>query len=74
MSLLVTLNHLVINLLINKNWKHETIEFFIYGCSLCCILFVREDEDKQVHSITAFAGYGGAIATADKEIAVAEKL
>lgn len=41
--------------------------------AVVCVIFFScgEDEDKQVHSITAFAGYGGAIATADKEIAVA---
>lgn len=41
--------------------------------AVVCVIFFScgEDEDKQVHSITAFAGYGGATATADKEIAVA---
>ena len=45
---------------------------FLLMAVVCVIFFsCGEDEDKQVHSITAFAGYGGAIATADKEIAVA---
>ena len=45
---------------------------FLLMAVVCVIFFsCGEDEDQQVHSITAFAGYGGAIATADKEIAVA---
>lgn len=52
-----------------KNMKRLS---FLLMAVVCVIFFsCGEDEDKQVHSITAFAGYGGAIATADKEIAVA---
>lgn len=52
-----------------KNMKRLS---FLFMAVVCAVFFsCGEDEDKQVHSITAFAGYGGAIATADKEIAVA---
>ena len=52
-----------------KNMKRLS---FLLMAVVCVIFFsCGEDEDKLVHSITAFAGYGGAIATADKEIAVA---
>ncbi len=45
---------------------------FLLMAVVCVIFFsCGEDEDKQVHSITAFASYGGATATADKEIAAA---
>lgn len=52
-----------------KNMKRLS---FLLMAVVCVIFFsCGEDEDKQGHSITAFTGYGGAIATADKEIAVA---
>ena len=52
-----------------KNMKRLS---FLLMAVVCVVFFsCGEDEDKQVHSITAFAGYGGATATADKEIAAA---
>ncbi|WP_303005866.1 InlB B-repeat-containing protein [Bacteroides congonensis] len=52
-----------------KNMKRLS---FLLMAVVCVIFFsCGEDEDKQVHSITAFASYGGATATADKEIAAA---
>ena len=43
---------------------------FLFMAVACAIFFsCGEDEDKQAYSITTFAGYGGSVATADKEIA-----
>lgn len=38
---------------------------------VACVAFssCREDDDNQAYSITTLAGYGGAVATADKGIA-----
>ena len=39
---------------------------------VACVVFssCREDDDNQAYSITTLAGYGGAVATADKGVAL----
>lgn len=45
---------------------------FLFMAAVCAVLFsCGEDEDNRAHSVTVFAGYGGAVVTADKEMAVA---